>query len=438
MLPDKFPSRLLACLVVAAGFGCALALAWPGQMEFDSLQQLIEGRSGVYSNWHPPIMSWLLGAGDALLPGPGLFVAANMAVGFGALLAVTALGRASWRLVAGALVCVILPQFLVYQGIVWKDVLFANACVAGFAAIALSAQRGRVWLAVAALFITVAALTRQNGALVVPLAALTLGFTRKSAKQNVAFFLCVAVAALGINAALQTRASQAGGVKQEIMDLQLYDLAGMATRLPGLRFDILEREAPGIARQMPQAVARYTPASHDPIADELPQLRLDGLQQLGPIARQWRAMMVAHPAAYLAMRARVFGDLLLTYRPDLYPAYTVGVDGPDALLRQARFAPRMNARDQMLDRYATALLGTPIFSHLFWAVLSGVCLVILLLRRRGPDMALAGLLVTALVYGASYFFIAIDCEYRYLYVVDLAAILAAFYLLCVRAPARPA
>jgi hypothetical protein len=438
MPPDKFPPRLAAGLIAAAGFAAALALAWPGQIEFDSIRQLIEGRAGIYSNWHPPIMSWLLGAGDAVLPGTGLFVAANMAMGFGALLAVIALGRPSWRMVVGTLACIALPQFLVYQGIVWKDVLFANACVAGFTAIALSAQRGRFWLGVAALFITIAALTRQNGALVAPLAALTLGFTRKSAKQGLLFFLCVAAATLGANAALQTRASQTNGVKQEIMDLQLYDLAGLSTHLPGLRFDILEREAPGIARQMPQAAARYTPATHDPIADELPRLRLEGLQQLDPIARQWRAMILAHPAAYLAMRAQVFGALLLTYRPDLYPAYTVGVDGPDWLLRQGHVAPRMNGRDRLLDRYATVFLGTPIFSHLFWGALGGVCLVILLLRRRRTDMAFAGLLVTALVYGASYFVIAIDCEYRYLYVVDLTAILAVFYLLCVIAPEQPA
>ena len=430
------PARTLAGLIVLTGFAVALSLAWPGQWEFDSLKQLLEGRTGIYSNWHPPIMSWLLGAADAVMPGGALFVAGDMAIGFGALLGVVALGHSSWRLVVGALVCVLLPQLLVYQGIVWKDVLFANACVAGFVAIALSLRHGRAWLVAAAVFITLAALTRQNGALVAPLAALTVGLGARSLRRGLVFGVCVALAGLGVHAALQTRASQAGGVKQEIMDLQLYDLAGLAQRMPGLRFEILERDAPAIARQMPAAIALYTPATHDPIADNLGQLRLDGLQKLDAIGRQWRSSIAAHPMPYLAMRSAVFRDLLFSYRPDLYPVFTVGVDGPDGLLKEAGFAPRRNGRDAFLGDYAARFVSTPVFSHLFWGVVALLCLAVLLWRRREIDLAFAGLLLTVLVYGASYFVIAIDCEYRYLYAVDLAAIVSAFYLTCVKAPAR--
>jgi hypothetical protein len=207
--------------------------------------------------------------------------------------------------------------------------------------------------------------------------------------------------------------------------------------VPGLRFEILERDAPAMARQMPAAIALYTPATHDPIADNLGQLRLDGLQKLDAIGRQWRGSIAAYPLAYLAMRGAVFGDLLRSYRPDLYPVFTVGVDGPDWLLKAAGMTPRMNARDEFLYDYAARLVGTPLFSHEFWGLVALLCLAVLLWRRRDADLAFAGLLLTVLVYGASYFVIAIDCEYRYLYAIDLAAIVSAFYLSCVKAPARP-
>jgi hypothetical protein len=53
----------------------------------------------------------------------------------------------------------------------------------------------------------------------------------------------------------------------------------------------------------------------------------------------------------------------------------------------------------------------------------------MLLRRRRPeDVPMAGLLVAAILYTLSYFFVSIACQYRYLYMLDLAAIAAALYL----------
>ena len=51
-----------------------------------------EGRTGVYGTWHPPVMSWLLGLGDALLPGTGLFVLFDIVLAFGALLSLMRFG----------------------------------------------------------------------------------------------------------------------------------------------------------------------------------------------------------------------------------------------------------------------------------------------------------------------------------------------------------
>ena len=55
-------------------------------------------------------------------------------------------------------------------------------------------------------------------------------------------------------------------------------------------------------------------------------------------------------------------------------------------------------------------------------------LILLLRRRRPADIAMAGMLGGALACTASFFFISIACDYRYLYALDLSALLAAFYL----------
>ena len=65
----------LAPGVLTVWFAAILAANWPGQMSYDSVVQLADGRSGHYDSWHPVVMAWLLGLFDAVLPGPGLFLA---------------------------------------------------------------------------------------------------------------------------------------------------------------------------------------------------------------------------------------------------------------------------------------------------------------------------------------------------------------------------
>ena len=77
------PARA-AGLILLAGFVATVAVNWPGHLSYDSILQLLQGRTGVYNTWHPPVMAWLLGLGDALVPGAGLFVAFDTALAFGA------------------------------------------------------------------------------------------------------------------------------------------------------------------------------------------------------------------------------------------------------------------------------------------------------------------------------------------------------------------
>src|SRR6201747_867769 len=113
--------RNLAAAFILAGFVAALALHEPGHLSYDSILQLAQGRAGLYNNWHPPVMAWLLGLGDAILPGAGLFVLFQMLLAFGALLALTqfAPARSGWLAPIAALAIVLSPQALLYQGLVW-------------------------------------------------------------------------------------------------------------------------------------------------------------------------------------------------------------------------------------------------------------------------------------------------------------------------------
>jgi len=89
---------------------------------------------------------------------------------------------------------------------------------------------------------------------------------------------------------------------------------------------------------------------------------------------------------------------------------------------------RYDARDEALDNYAAFFAGSPVYSHAAWGAAAAIALVLLLRRRRPADIAMAGLLAGALLCTASFFVISIACDYRYLYVLDLSALAALFYL----------
>jgi hypothetical protein len=90
--------------------------------------------------------------------------------------------------------------------------------------------------------------------------------------------------------------------------------------------------------------------------------------------------------------------------------------------------PRVSARDKLVDGYGKALLGTPLFSHLTFLLLATAELGVLLFRRRTADMVVIAMLAAAIAFAASFFFLSIACDYRYLYFLDLAALAALIHL----------
>ena len=81
----RFTPRSAVALVLALGCAVSLGMNLPGHLSYDSILQLWQGRSGVYNTWHPPVMAWLLGLGDALVPGASLFVVLDTLLLYGAL-----------------------------------------------------------------------------------------------------------------------------------------------------------------------------------------------------------------------------------------------------------------------------------------------------------------------------------------------------------------
>ncbi|HWF78445.1 MAG TPA: hypothetical protein VN694_14865, partial [Caulobacteraceae bacterium] len=292
--------RLLAGLVIVGAWAACLALNWPGHFTWDSVMQLAEGRRGLYSGQHPPVMSWLLGLADAIRPGAAPFVALQSALVFGSLLAFALIGRGAWLAALLAIIVAAFPQLAVYPAIVWKDVLFAGAACAGFAALAWAgavwARAGRRWalLAAAAALLALATLARQNGAVVLPFAAVAVAWiaARNSAGRPLArgagFFAATVVLVLVSSAVLSARVTGDAGVGEQWEHLQTYDIVGAMARDPHVRLGVLRTRAPKLeALLRDDGAPVYSPSRIDTLADPI-FTETDGRPALAaPVADQW-------------------------------------------------------------------------------------------------------------------------------------------------------
>src|SRR5579863_9576583 len=125
--------RRIASAILILGFAVMLAMNAPGQLSYDSVAQLADARAGLYNSWHPPVMDWLLGLFDRLVPGTLLFLIFQGLLLLLALLALLWLRPRGYPCVVLAAAIVLTPQWLLFQGEIWKDMLFADAAIAGFA-----------------------------------------------------------------------------------------------------------------------------------------------------------------------------------------------------------------------------------------------------------------------------------------------------------------
>jgi hypothetical protein len=429
-------------VTMAAGLLLALTVNLPGHLSVDSVVALVEARTGVRQTWAPAVSSWLLKLFDAQLSGTGLYVTALAAVLFVALMSLPRLrGRGTWVAVVLGALAIATPQILIYQGIVWRDVLFANLTVAGFICLAHAARnwKGRppaLPLAGALICLTLAALARQNGLILVVAAAAVLAWTvrHKGLGKSVAWGLGALIAtgllALTVNEIAQPQViPDKFRLRPASLILEHYDIIGAKAHDPSLRFTAIGKVNPTaqalLETRSPKVYSsvRIDTLDADPVVGRtlwhVPDAAMNA---------QWREVILQHPMAYLEHRADAFRWVFLTPDIDLCLPVQTGVVGPQDMLQDLDMVTGMDIQDRALAAYAQRFLHTPVYSHLTWA-LASLVVIRLLLRRRDPaDWVFVALLAGTLLFTASFAVISLACDYRYLYLQDLAAMVGVLYV----------
>lgn len=438
----RITAKLVVRIFLALGLLIVLAANLPGQLSLDSVMEVYEGQSGLYASNNPPFVTWVLGFFYHIIPGTGLFVSINAFIFFAALwILLECRQRVSWWAVPVALAIVFSPIVIITEGTVWKDVLFANLSLLAFAFLAFTTQkwpdpRLRVgsYLGCCVL-LAFAALARQNGLICLLCAAAAVAAVTKrlGAKQWIVFSSTFFVAGIVVmqltNIGVSFGHNGAGGrsTTAGVRLLRQYDIIGTVHFDP--RADLGPLSDPDAAA----GVRQIASTTYSPVRQEAMYVAGQKTKSLWavppePIEQEWYRLVTHDTAAYLKHRTAAFEWVFLTPNIGLcIPAY-VGISGIPQELESLRMREEIRPQDAALFNYATYFFHTPVYSHLTYAILSLILIWPLSLRRSASDIAILAMLCSGLLFAASFYFISLACDFRYLFFLDVAAMAGLLYV----------
>jgi len=432
--PQGLPWRtgLLLAALSGAGFALTLYVFYPGVMTYDARFVYEDIAKGTLGDWQSPAMTVLWAWVDPLAPGSAsmlLLMAAMYWLAFG-LLAAT-LARRSFGLAAILLLLALSPPAFVFQGIIWRDVLFANCWLLASALSFAAAGRGadlRLPAQILALgLLALGVLLRPNALLAAPLLAAAILWPRDlSFKRTAVAYLPIGLALFGLVQLVYYGAL--GATRQHpLQSIMVFDLGGISHFARQNQFPVTWSEVE--TKQLLDTC--YQPTQWDiywrlePCEFVMRKLeREEKLFGTPAITAAWVKAIAHHPLAYLEHRAAFMWNFLA--RENL-TMWTDDVYDPPKKVFAGR--PAFNALVAAHD----ALKASPLFRAGTWLVLcAAVCAFAWRRRDTAGGVFAIGACGSATLYVLTYFAAGVASDFRYAYWAVLAGIAGAAALVMPR------
>jgi hypothetical protein len=433
-------------LCVALHVWLVLELNFPGHLTVDSIVHLKEWETQQFASYNPIFVTWWVGITNSIWPeGGGAMLMATAMHAAAASILIWGVPRASAGLFVVCTVWALWPVMLVYDGMVWKDVMFANAAVLAASVvwkITLLAPGRNKWLWIALLCFTLPflVLARQNGAAFWVMLSLGAVWTMAASwPRKLAWGLGCSVLglilALTLNQALNAilineKSTQARGAAVGFILLRVFDAAGILANDPQAKL-IVPSAPPDAAERVGNSLrTTYSPTRLDTL-DLGPDAAVHTFH--GDLSKHWFDLMAAHPAAYITHRTTHFAHVLgLTQQALCMPMYAgTQFDAAEDMGLQLREHRSPWVLD-MNTWFKAHTYGTPLFSHVTYWLLGLTALFALGVSFfKGADIRgapLQRLLALSSAHGVafgafggvsafmlSFLFIGISCDFRYMY-----------------------
>lgn len=423
-----------AIAMAVAGFGLTLLVFYPGVMTYDAKYVYLDIAKGMYGDWQSPVMTLLWALIDPLAPGPAsmfLAIATLYWLGFGLLACILA-RRSIWPAVVLLLLALSPPAF-VFVGIIWRDMLLANAWLLA-AALAFAVADRDLKLrvpaqALALCLLALGVLLRPNALITAPiLATYILWPARFSCKRAAILFVPAAIVFYALVQVVYYGAL--GATRQHpLHTLMVYDLGGISHFSKENQYPVSWTASEtallldGCYKPTEWDIYwRYEPCRF--VMDRLEkQEKLFGTPA---ISRAWLNAVTRHPVAYLQHRAAFTWHFLTGNNLTMW---THNIEEPDK--------PILDGRPAIVAVMAmdAAFKPTPLFRTGSWLLVCIAAGALAWRRRDRPAGAFAVAVgASGAVFALSYFAFGVASDFRYGYWAVLAGLSGAVAALTPRSP----
>jgi hypothetical protein len=419
--------------LIAAGFVLTLYVFYPGVMTYDARFVYEYATKGTMEDWQSPAMIVLWRWIDPVAPGAAsmflLIVTLYwLAVG---LLALTLARRSIWLAVALVALALSPPAF-VFQGIIWRDVLFANSwLLAAVLALATAHREAKLRVpaqAIALGMLAFGVLLRPNALTAAPILAVAILWPQQfSSKRAAILYVPIGIALFGLVQFVYYGVFDAKR-QHPLHSIKVFDLGGISHFAGENQFPVT-----WTATENTLLIGGcYQPTQWDiywrlePCDFVMNKLKANNIFGTPALSKAWMHAVVKHPIAYLEHRSAFMWNFLVQ------PNLTMWVDDVyDPSKKVFLHRPAFNALVAVHD----ALKPTPLFRAGSWLLL---CIAVCGFAWRRRDTAartfVIGACGSAALYVLTFLFVGVASDFRYGYWAVLAGIAGAAALFMPRPP----
>jgi len=307
--------QVIACLLALFGFLIALFYFWPGYLNWDALEQLREAQSGLFTDYHPPMMSILWRLTLTFYPDPGAFLLLQLLALWSALatwsILLTQRVHHRWQKCSAALIPLVglYPSVLLQEGLLVKDISFAIALLwCWIFILAWWPRSWGWWVGISICFIYAATVRYNSMPALLPIILICIyrsthsSFTHTRLRTGVCAIISILLA-LGLPFFLQrlTRSAVTSAPRYTEAETFLYDIVGIAVHrhiIPTVPPPVRRMEIP-----LEKIFSLYTPEASFPLmSGDSPLKHPTSHEGLSEVRQQWLSDISAYPLDYLYHR----------------------------------------------------------------------------------------------------------------------------------------
>lgn len=432
MTTKSLPLLLVVILCIAV----TIFIFQPGYLNADAVDQLGQARSGQYSDWHPPVMSWVWSLLDKVAPGAlGMFLLQIILFWSGLGLLAAFVTHKPFNQILIVLLGFFPPLFMLLSAVI-KDILMAASFLFGFALLVWCGRK-RSWLlfALGLVFITFAMLTRHNAILIAGPMFLYAGFifidlTSLKTPRLSPFWAGSIAGTLFFAAAFLLGNMWVGSITKinlyPVQQIMVHDLTGISLRL---KTDFLPdylaiSEQPSMKDLRRIYNVRSLKNLYYPDFTKIHFRVLSEPELVDDLTSTWLRVIREHPRAYVEHRWNVLMAIMsisvpkscgpyyyetTIYKPKGYYGNNGGYYSDNPIVDQL-FSRMELLRNSILYQnwlyvlFSICTVALSLFAILFKPLKNKSLLYIALLLGGG-----------ALMYAAANLFIGVSCDFRYYY-----------------------